>query len=226
MDKRGLLDLVINRIPNLGPREKIVLGEKFDREEDFYVLSKGDIEQIVKRPLNSPWTMDALRVQAEKDANAGRLRGIDYISHGDSQYPPLLRELFDPPALLFYRGVLPNPEQTMTAVVGTRRPSGQAAAQAYDLARELARGGMPVVSGLALGIDALAHRGNMDGGAPTVAVLGSGLDQVYPVSNRTLARRILETGGVLLSEYPPVRNRSGGISPPVTGSSPASPGGF
>ncbi|MFP3043514.1 DNA-processing protein DprA [Treponema primitia] len=203
MDKRGLLDLVINRIPHLGPREKIVLGEKFDREEDFYVLSKEDIEQIVKRPLNSPWTMDALRVQAERDANAGRLRGIDYISHGDSKYPPLLRELFDPPALLFYRGVLPNPEQTMTAVVGTRRPSGRAAAQAYDMGRELARGGMPVVSGLALGIDALAHRGNMDGGAPTAAVLGSGLDQVYPVSNRALARRILETGGVLLSEYPP-----------------------
>jgi DNA processing protein len=62
---------------------------------------------------------------------------------------------------------------------------------------------MPVVSGLALGIDALAHRGNLDGGAPTVAVLGSGLDWVYPVSNRALARRIVESGGVLLSEYPP-----------------------
>lgn len=203
MDNRGLLDLIINRIPDLKPREKITLGEKFDREENFCVLSKKDIEQIINRPLKSSWTINALRRQAEKDAVGGRIRGISYISYGDSRYPPLLRELFDPPALLFYRGILPNPERPVVAVVGTRRPSGQAAAQAYDIGRDLARGGMPVVSGLALGIDALAHRGNLDGGAPTVAVLGSGLDRIYPVSNRTLARRIVESGGVLLSEYPP-----------------------
>jgi DNA processing protein len=158
---------------------------------------------MLKRPLKIPWTMDQLRAQAERDAALARLRGIGYLSYGDSGYPPLLRELFDPPALLFYRGMLPNPERPMMAVVGTRRPSSLAAAQAYELGRELARGGMPVVSGLALGIDALAHRGNLEGGAPTVAVLGSGLDQVYPASNRGLARRILETGGVLLSEYAP-----------------------
>jgi DNA processing protein len=203
MNNRGLLDLIINRIPDLKPREKIVLGEKFDREEDFCVLSRGDIGQIIRRPLKSLWTIDTLRRQAERDAACGRVRGIDYIFYGDSRYPPLLRELFDPPALLFYRGILPNPERPMVAVVGTRRPSGQAAAQAYDIGRDLAGGGMPVVSGLALGIDALAHRGNLDGGAPTVAVLGSGLDRVYPVSNRGLARRIVESGGALLSEYPP-----------------------
>ncbi|GHV78476.1 DNA processing protein DprA [Spirochaetia bacterium] len=203
MDKRGLLELVINRIPCLRAREKLLLGEKFHREEDFYLLSKGDIEKIVNRPLKGPWTMDAFRSQAEKDAVTARLRGMGYIAYGDDEYPPLLREVFDPPLLLFYRGVLPNPEQPLTAVVGTRRPSGHAAAQAYDIGRDLGRGGMPVVSGLALGIDALAHRGNMDGGAPTVAVLGSGLDEVYPASNRMLARRILESGGVLLSEYPP-----------------------
>jgi DNA processing protein len=203
MDNRGLLDLIINRIPDLKPREKIMLGEKFDREEDFCVLSRGDVEHIINRPLKSPWTIDVFRRQAERDAAGGRVCGIDYVSYGDSRYPPLLRELFDPPALLFYRGILPNPERPMMAVVGTRRPSGQAAAQAYDIGRDLARGGMPVVSGLALGIDALAHRGNLDGGAPTVAVLGSGLDRVYPVSNRALARRIVESGGVLLGEYPP-----------------------
>jgi DNA processing protein len=203
MNKRGLLDLVINRIPCLQAREKLLLGAKFDREDDFYLLSKGDIGKIIARPLKSSWTMDALRSQAEKDAAASRLRGIGYISYGDDEYPPLLREIFDPPLLLFYRGILPNPERPLVAVVGTRRPSGRAAAQAYDIGRDLGRGGMPVVSGLALGIDALAHRGNLDGGASTVAVLGSGLDEVYPASNRMLARRIIESGGVLLSEYPP-----------------------
>jgi DNA processing protein len=71
------------------------------------------------------------------------------------------------------------------------------------LARELGEAGIAVVSGLALGIDSMAHRGNIEGGAPTVAVLGSSPEQVYPSSNRNLARRILETGGLIVSEYPP-----------------------
>jgi DNA processing protein len=203
MAERGLLDLAINRIPALMSREKLILCEKFDREEDFYLLSREDVGHIINRPLNRPWTMDALRSQAEKDAVLARKRGIGYVVHGDGAYPPLLREIYDPPALLFYRGALPDSERPMAAVVGTRHPTGAAAAQTYEIGRQFGRAGLPVVSGLALGIDALAHRGNIEGGAPTVAVLGCGLDRVYPVSNRDLARRIIEAGGVLLSEYAP-----------------------
>jgi DNA processing protein len=87
--------------------------------------------------------------------------------------------------------------------VGTRRPSPAAAAAAYSLGKEFGLSGVPVVSGLALGIDALAHRGNIEAGAPAVAVLGCGPDQMYPLSNRDLARRILSGGGALVSEYPP-----------------------
>jgi DNA processing protein len=147
--------------------------------------------------------MDALLSQAEKDAALARSRGIAYVAHREGGYPPLLRELYDPPALLFYRGKLPDGERPLAAVVGTRRPSGAAAAQAYAISREFGRAGLSVVSGLALGIDSLAHRGNIEGGAATVAVLGCGPDRVYPASNRDLARRIIETGGVLLSEYAP-----------------------
>jgi DNA processing protein len=118
-------------------------------------------------------------------------------------YPPQLREVYDPPAVLFFRGTLPDPEKPLAAVVGTRRPSPAGAAQAYDIGRELGAAGLSVVSGLALGIDALAHRGNLDGGAATFAVLGSGADEIFPSGNRALAKRILETGGSLLSEYPP-----------------------
>jgi DNA processing protein len=91
----------------------------------------------------------------------------------------------------------------MAAVVGTRRPSSQGAKRAFDIGLELGKAGIPVVSGLALGIDSMAHRGNIEAGSPTVAVLGSSPDMVYPASNRFLAKRILETGGVILSEYPP-----------------------
>jgi len=89
------------------------------------------------------------------------------------------------------------------AVVGTRKPSSAGAARAFSLGKELGEAGIPVVSGLALGIDSMAHRGNLEAKAPTVAVLGSGADQVYPSSNRDLARRIIENGGLLLSEFPP-----------------------
>jgi DNA processing protein len=203
MADRGLLDLAVNRIPGLMSREKLILCEKFDREEDFCLLSRGDVEHIINRPLKRPWTMDSLRSQAEQDAALARLRGIGYVAYRDNRYPPLLRELYDPPALLFYRGTLPDREKPLAAVVGTRRPSAAASAQAYRIGREFGLAGLPVVSGLALGIDAMAHRGNIEGAAATVAVLGCGLDRVYPASNRDLARRVLDSGGALLGEYAP-----------------------
>jgi DNA processing protein len=201
---RGLLDLIIGRIPGLSRAEGARLCVKFDREEELSVLSKHGLEEILGRNLRvPPLDMAALRAQAERDAVRARRQGIGYVSYVQAEYPPLLRELPDPPVVLFYRGILPDPGRPMAAVVGTRRPTGPGAAQAYDMARVLAQGGIAVVSGLALGIDAMAHRGNLEGGGATVAVLGSGLDEVYPSANRMLARRIIERGGVMVSEYPP-----------------------
>jgi DNA processing protein len=200
---RGLLDLMILRIPGLKVTEKGILCNKFEKEADLAMLSKNDIEAIVGRSFKHSWTMDKILKQAEKDQKNAELRGIKTISLAEDKYPPLVREIYDPPALLFYLGILPNPEQCLAAIVGTRKPSSAAAVMAYELGRDLGRAKIPVVSGLALGIDASAHRGNLDAGAPAVAVLGSGLDQIYPSVNRGLARRILENGGVLFSEYPP-----------------------
>ncbi|MDR2701345.1 MAG: DNA-processing protein DprA [Spirochaetaceae bacterium] len=132
-----------------------------------------------------------------------KLLSINRIEKDSSFYPPLLREIFDPPLFLYCRGPLPNPEKPAVALVGTRRPSAAASMQAYVLGREFARAGITVISGLALGIDALAHRGCLEGGGCTAAVLGSSVDEVYPASNRDLARRILKAGGSLLSEYVP-----------------------
>jgi DNA processing protein len=203
MDDRGLLDLVIARIPGLTVLERGKLCRKFDREGELTILSKKDIELFLDRPLRQPWIMEQLCIQAEKDAVAARIRGIRWVSLVSPAYPPLLREMYDPPAALFFRGRLPEPEKPMAAIVGTRRPSGRALTQAFDIARDLGRQGIVVVSGLALGIDAMAHRGSLEAGASTVAVLGSGVDQVYPATNRAVARRILESGGAILSEYPP-----------------------
>ena len=203
MVERGLLDLMLSRLGELSQREKILLCELFNTEQDLIQKSKTDIEAIIGHEFAAFGDIDAVRASAERDAAAARSRGINMVSWQSPAYPPLLREINDPPVLLFFRGVLPNPETPLAAVVGTRKPSPQAAAQAFDIAKGLARGGISVVSGLAFGIDAAAHRGNIEGGGATVAVLGSGVDEIYPSSNRPLARRILETGGALLSEYPP-----------------------
>ena len=200
-----LLELMICRITGLKGEERLELGKKFkDRTDDFLKLSKWDIENILGRKITGQsWKMSGIRCIAEEDAGNAEKLGIHRVCWREKRYPPLLREIFDPPLLLFYRGILPDPEKPLVAVVGTRKPSSQAASQAFTLGRELGEAGIPVVSGLALGIDAMAHRGNIEGKAPTVAVLGSGPDNVYPLSNRDLARRIIETGGVILSEYPP-----------------------
>jgi DNA processing protein len=203
MDERGFVDLMITRLNDLSAREKLLLCESFNSERDMIMQSKADIEAIIGRLLTAWPEFDSIRFLAERDVSAARLRGINWVSWHSPAYPPLLREIYDPPVLLFFKGKLPNPEAPLAAIVGTRRPSAQAAAQAFDIAKNLAHNGVSVVSGLALGIDAMAHRGNIEGGAPTVAVLGSGLDEVYPSSNRMLARRVLETGGSLISEYPP-----------------------
>ncbi|MDR0636765.1 MAG: DNA-processing protein DprA [Treponema sp.] len=204
MGERGLVDLFLCRITNLSSHEKVLLAQRCESEADFVALSRLDVELLIGHVLRgAAWDKDALARQAEADAIAARRRGISWVSYQDTRYPPLLRETWDPPLVLFYRGVLPNPEKPLLAIVGTREPSEAGRREAYTLARDFARAGVAVISGLALGIDAMAHRGNIEGGASTVAVLGSGLDMVYPTSNRPLARRIVEQGGALLSEYPP-----------------------
>ena len=140
-------------------------------------------------------------VQMKYNTDKEKLLGIYRIEKDSRLYPPLLREIYDPPACLFCRGFLPNPEKAAIALVGTRHPTAAASVQALALGRELARAGITVISGLALGIDALAHRGALEGGGLTLAVLGSSVDEVYPASNRDLARRILKAGGSLVSEY-------------------------
>ncbi|MHB9291413.1 putative DNA processing protein [Hollandina sp. SP2] len=203
MADRGLVDLMIGRLPRLTPAERVRICLHCNQEADLWGLSKGAMEALAGRSLDRPWDMDAVCAQAERDAAVARMRGIGYVSYVSPQYPPLLREIYDPPAILFYRGQLPNPELPIVGIVGTRHPSAAGLTQAYDMAKALGHAGIPVIAGLALGIDGMAHRGNSDGGAPTIAVLGSGLDEVYPAGNRLLARRIVEQGGVLLSEYPP-----------------------
>lgn len=121
----------------------------------------------------------------------------------DAQYPPLLRQIAHPPHLLYVYGETDLTDRFPVAVVGTRRASAYGLTHTREIAAELVQTGVCVVSGLALGIDAAAHTGALDGGGRTVAVLGSALDKPYPQENEPLMRRILESGGSVVSEYAP-----------------------
>jgi len=137
------------------------------------------------------------------------------ISLGDKNYPKLLKEVKDPPKALYYKGeILPSPphqnfgvgaSESCFAIVGTRRCSSYGKQVALEIAGDLAEAGLTIVSGLAPGIDTFSHQAAVERGKRTIAVLGTGLDEksIYPKSNIKLARKILETGGALISEYPP-----------------------
>ena len=125
------------------------------------------------------------------------------LTLNDAAYPPQLRELADAPPLLFLRGEVSALANPQLAVVGSRNPTATGRENGYQFARTLAASGLVITSGLALGVDSASHQGALDGGGQTIAVAGTGLDRVYPASNRQLAHAIIEGGGVLLSEFPP-----------------------
>lgn len=119
----------------------------------------------------------------------------------DPRYPPLLKEISDPPPLLFVQGDVDCLQNWQLAVVGSRNPSASGRDSAYEFARYLASGGLHICSGLADGIDAAAHKGALAGGGKTIAVVGTGLDRVYPAKNLELAHQIAGQGAIV-SEFP------------------------
>jgi DNA processing protein len=182
---------------------RIALLEKIQDVDELLRLGVNDIKEITACAVMKNWKIEQVVKEAERDLFLGEARGFRWTNIKSDVYPPLLKEIYDPPAVLFYRGELPDPEKPLAAMVGTRHPSAEGSDWAYTQARLLGRSGVGVVSGLALGIDAESHRGNVDGGGRTAAVLGSGIDMLYPASNRRLAVRILDEGGVIFSELPP-----------------------
>jgi len=128
---------------------------------------------------------------------------IQELTSSDERYPDRLRRLSDPPPLLYVRGdVELLARERLVAVVGTREPTVFGTSAAESLTGALADSGWGIVSGLAKGIDTIAHRTALEHGAPTIAVMGGGLDRVYPAENKDLAARIVDQGGALISEQP------------------------
>ncbi|MBU2101624.1 DNA-processing protein DprA [Patescibacteria group bacterium] len=126
-----------------------------------------------------------------------------FISLKEREYPPLLREIQDPPEGLYIKGELSSPTKPSLSVVGTRKASKEGIRIAEEFSERLVRMGVVIVSGLAMGIDTAAHKGSLRAGGITVAVLGTSIDKIYPVFNTALAEEIVKNKGAVISEYSP-----------------------
>jgi DNA processing protein len=209
--------LALKLVPGLGSRISGKLLDRFRTPQAIFRASRTELEGAgvsgsVAQSIVSGCTFEDAVVQQGKMVESGAL----LVTIGDPQYPPLLRQIFDPPILLFARGHIELLQSHMLGVVGTRRPTPYGLAVAERVSADLAHAGLTIASGMARGIDTASHRGALSVDGDTVAVLGCGVDVVYPSENRKLAAD-LSTRGLLVSEFPmgatafpqnfPIRNR-------------------
>ncbi|MBN1698355.1 MAG: DNA-processing protein DprA [Spirochaetales bacterium] len=189
---------------SLKTREKLLLLELFPCIKDIFSLSASELSGLLGRRINAAkWNPDGVLSGAERGWKAIESSRTAFVGYFQPGYPPQLREIYDPPLILFYRGRIPEWHTPFLAIVGTRQPSGESRNAAYRLGMEASLAGIGVVSGLARGIDREAHEGSCEGSGQSIAVLGNGIDTVYPCTSRKTASRILGNGGVIFSEYPP-----------------------
>jgi DNA processing protein len=204
----------LSLVMGVGPRTRKALLAQFGSAEAVLAASESklrDVEGV------GPKISRAIVAAREEINPAAELRicrdhGIDVLLEGSPAYPRLLSEIFDPPGLLFVRGTLLPVDAVALAIVGTRHATQYGNAQADRLASGLARAGYTIVSGLARGIDAAAHRAAMQSGGRTLAILGSGVLNIYPPEHEELAGEVSRHGAII-SESPP-------RSPPLSGAFP------
>jgi DNA processing protein len=200
VERRALLGLSL--VAGVGPQRLRALLAAFEAPSAVFRASR---TALTKVDGVGPQTAEAIlafddRAAVEQELTRAEELDATLVAPWDDRFPDRLREIYDPPAYLWMRGTLPSTDAPMITVVGTRRCTDYGRAQAHHLSGELVRRGFTVVSGLAYGVDAAAHKGALDAGGRTLAVLGSGVGRIYPQKHAGLARRIAESGAVL-SEY-------------------------
>jgi DNA processing protein len=196
--------IALNNIPGLGPTRIKRLVDAFGSPEGALAAPLG---LMLDKKLIPPSSADAFRnagkLLAEADAQIESCRksGVSVLIQADGDYPAYLKEIFAPPPVLYVRGDLSALRGHALAIVGTRKPTPYGVSCARKLSAELCKSAV-IVSGLAVGVDTAAHERCLELGGKTVAVLGNGIDRVYPPENKELAKRVCERGAIV-SEFPP-----------------------
>lgn len=195
--------LTLSAIPGIGPRKLRSLVNKFGSTLDILQVSREELTNV-----SGIDTITANRIRSFNDSSFAKRQltkmeqcGARLITFWDKEFPEQLKNIYDPPAFLFVIGTLRGEDKNAIAVVGSRRPSNYGRVVTERLTSELANKGLTIVSGLAYGIDTLAHAQALQSGGRTIAVLGSGVDMIYPTENRSLAERIAKNGAII-SEFP------------------------
>ena len=209
--------LALARIDGLGVRSAHKLMAHFGSPQAAYMASLTELEScgLSAQVAQAIFAQVGMR-DAERELEAAVKAGCQLVTLSSDEYPPLLREISDAPLVLYVHGDASLLSRHAVAMVGSRRPSAYGSSVAHRLASDLAQRGLVVVSGLARGIDSASHRGALEAPGRTIAVLGSGIDVIDPRENKSLAKKIMESGAVI-SEFPlgtgptpqnfPIRNR-------------------
>ncbi len=203
--------IALNMTPGVGPRKATQLLERFGSAENVFHARRNELESLRLKPETIESILKGeFHEKAEEELSKIKESGGDVLILDDGSYPYLLREIDDPPITLYVKGNWQVCfDEPCIAVVGSRRCSTYGENAAEMLSRDLAANGICVISGLARGIDTAAHRGAIKGNGKTIAVLGTGINQVYPKENARLVEEILDSGGAVVSQFsletPPLR---------------------
>lgn len=210
--------LALSLTPGLGPTRGRKLVEHFGNAQDIFHAPLTELEALGLQTQSAQaiGTGKSLELAHEEFAKAASA-GITLLSRDDQRWPVRLNEIYDPPIILYVRGNAGIIAQPGIAIVGTRHPTPYGIGMAERLACDLAARGLVIFSGMARGVDTAGHRGALKAPGKTVAVFGTGVDEIYPKENRRVAESILSSGGSLISEFPletfpapqnfPIRNR-------------------
>jgi DNA processing protein len=216
--REGTYWLALALTPGLGPTRIKKLTEHYGTAERVFQASLTELEAMGMRAVSaqSIATGKSLELAQEECVKAVEARAR-IISLSDPEYPARLKEIYDPPVVLFVKGRVEVLAQPGIAMVGTRHPTPYGSGMAERLSTDLAARGLVIISGLARGVDTASHRGAVAAKGKTVAVLGTGIDVMYPRENSRLAEQIVALGGALITEFPvgtsptpqnfPIRNR-------------------
>jgi DNA processing protein len=206
---RTLATVALRELAGIGPRMFSMLVLRFGPPEEILARTEAELTGVPRLTAakaqairNSAFTLDELRTRLDELES----RGTRAVTYFDDDYPQALREITNPPPFLYVWGTV-TADATGVAVVGTHKASSEGIANAVAIGRTLAKEGVAVISGLARGIDSSGHLGALAAGGKTYAVIGSGLEKVYPPEHESLAEQIAASGAVL-SEYPEDRQVS------------------
>jgi len=194
--------LLLNRAPRIGPKTFATILSHFQTPQAFFEASAWRNPELKLPALASRFLESAGQEQIQEDLTWLEQDSNHLITYHDARYPPLLKEIPDPPPLLFLRGEPSILTQVQLAIVGSRNPTPLGEENARAFAYHLAKQGMVITSGLAIGIDGVSHQAALDAGGKTIAIMATGLNRVYPSRHHQLAHHIEETGGALVSEFP------------------------